>query len=206
MFGQRYGIAKEEWSGIFDKLFEDDETFSIGELTATAIHLPGHTPDHMGYQIGGKHSLLTTHYYPDRSTKMTTDNVFCGDSLFHADIGTARCDFPGGNANHLFTSGRKLLTLSDDVRIWPGHDYPPDGRDPVPWMSVREQKEQNKHLREAVTEEEFVSMRMERDETLAQPRLLHPSLQINIRAGRLPVPRDGRRMMCLPLRVGGLEW
>ncbi|KAJ5923200.1 putative metallo-hydrolase [Penicillium verhagenii] len=109
IFGQRYGIQSEEYETVFDKLFEDDEFFQIGNVTAKAIHLPGHTPDHLGYQIG--------------------DNVFCGDSLFHADIGTARCDFPGGDAKDLFQSSRKLLALGDHVKIWPGHDYPPEGRD-----------------------------------------------------------------------------
>lgn len=143
--------------------------------------------------------LLTNHTNPD--------NVFCGDSLFHADIGTARCDFPGGNASNLFHSGRKLLNLDDHVKIWPGHDYPPEGRDPIPWMSVRDQKLQNKHLKETVSEEEFVSKRTERDGILSQPRLLHPSLQVNIRAGRLPRAGEfGLRMLHLPLKLGGLEW
>ncbi|KAJ5168809.1 Glyoxylase B2 [Penicillium canariense] len=186
LFSQRYGLAKDEWLGVFDKLFEDDETFRVGELTAKVIHLPGHTPDHLGYQVG--------------------DNVFCGDSLFHADIGTARCDFPGGDATHLFQSGRKLLDLDDHVKIWPGHDYPPEGRDPVPWMSVRDQKEQNKHLSDVVTEEEFVKMRTERDRHLNAPRLLHPSLQMNIRAGRLPREESGHRMLRLPLKLNGLNW
>ncbi|OQV08651.1 hypothetical protein CLAIMM_12884 [Cladophialophora immunda] len=105
LFANRYGIPTEEYEGVFDRLFEDDETFDIGDLKATALHLPGHTPDHLGYKIG--------------------DNVFCGDSIFHADIGTARCDFPGGSASDLFKSGRKLLSLPDHVKIWTGHDYPP---------------------------------------------------------------------------------
>ncbi|KAJ5906109.1 Glyoxylase B2 [Penicillium subrubescens] len=187
LFGQRYGLAKDEYLGVFDKLFDDDESFSVGELTAKAIHLPGHTPDHLGYQIG--------------------DNVFCGDTLFHADIGTARCDFPGGDAAHLFKSGRRLLSLEDHVKIWPGHDYPPEGRDPVPWMSVRDQREQNKHLRDVVSEREFVEMRTERDRGLSAPRLLHQSLQVNIRAGRLPRKEEsGHRMLRLPLKLGGLDW
>ncbi|GLI76150.1 hypothetical protein PoHVEF18_004421 [Penicillium ochrochloron] len=187
LFGQRYGLAKDEWLGVFDHLFDDDESFSVGELTAKAIHLPGHTPDHLGYQIG--------------------DNVFCGDSLFHADIGTARCDFPGGDAGHLFKSGRRLLSLEDHVKIWPGHDYPPEGRDPVSWMSVRDQRKQNKHLRDVVSEREFVEMRTERDRNLSAPRLLHQSLQVNIRAGRLPRKEEsGHRMLRLPLKLGGLDW
>ncbi|KAJ5302977.1 hypothetical protein N7476_009776 [Penicillium atrosanguineum] len=185
LFGKRYGLTKDEYNHVFDKLFDDDETFSIGNLTAKAIHLPGHTPDHLGYQIG--------------------DNVFCGDSLFHADIGTARCDFPGGDATDLFQSGRKLLELPDDIKIWPGHDYPPDGREPIPWMSVRDQKKLNKHLGDKVSKKEFVGMRNERDKTLNAPRLLHQSLQVNIRAGRLPKVEEGFRMLRLPLKVA-VEW
>ncbi|KAJ5661953.1 uncharacterized protein N7477_009569 [Penicillium maclennaniae] len=188
LFGKRYGLARDEYNHVFDKLFDDDETFSIGNLTAKAIHLPGHTPDHLGYQIGGKYQ-----------------NVFCGDSIFHAEIGTARCDFPGGDATQLFRSGRRLLELPDDVKIWPGHDYPSDGREPVPWMSVRDQKKLNKHLGAKVSEEEFVQMRDERDRMLKAPRLLHQSLQMNIRAGRLPKVEEGFRMLRLPLKVG-VEW
>ncbi|KAJ5525601.1 hypothetical protein N7494_012251 [Penicillium frequentans] len=188
LFGQRYGIQSEEYKTVFDKLFEDDESFQIGNLTAKAIHLPGHTPDHLGYQIG--------------------DNVFCGDSLFHADIGTARCDFPGGDAKDLFQSSRKLLALDDHVKIWPGHDYPPEGRDsPVPWMSVADHRKQNKHVGDVVSEKEFVSLRTERDAKLNAPRLLHQSLQVNIRAGQLPRPMSsGYRMLHLPLKLNGLEW
>jgi len=202
LFGQRYGLTEDEYNNVFDKLFDDDETFSLGNLTAKAIHLPGHTPDHLGYQIGGKIGTLS-----HRSiTNCNLDNVFCGDSLFHADIGTARYDFPGGDAASLFQSGRKLLELDDHVKIWPGHDYPPDGRKPIPWMSVYEQKKLNKHLGDMVSEKEFVDMRNERDKGLSAPRLLHQSLQINIRAGRLPRMEDGFRMLRLPLKLGGLEW
>ncbi|KAJ5225897.1 hypothetical protein N7468_007122 [Penicillium chermesinum] len=188
LFSRRYGIDKQEYDVVFDKLFEDDEEFSIGELTAKAIHLPGHTPDHLGYHIG--------------------NNVFCGDSLFHADIGTARCDFPGGNARDLFRSGQKLLALDEQVKIWPGHDYPPEPRgSPVPWMTVGDHKKQNKHLGEAISEEEFIAMREERDAKLAAPRLLHQSLQVNIRGGHLPqAGESGHRMLHLPLKLNGLEW
>ncbi|PSN67561.1 putative metallo-beta-lactamase domain protein [Corynespora cassiicola Philippines] len=176
MFAQRYMVPPKEYTAVFDKLFDDDEKFFIGNLEAAAIHLPGHTPDHMGYQIA--------------------NNVFCGDSIFHPDIGTARCDFPGGSAKALFDSGRKLLSLSDDVKIWTGHDYPPAGRDkPVPFMTVKEHGEQNKHLKSGISEEEFVKLRHERDAALAAPRLLHQSLQINIRAGRLPEPTDAENVI-----------
>ncbi|KAJ5634542.1 metallo-beta-lactamase domain protein [Penicillium herquei] len=188
LFGQQYGLPSEEYETVFDKLFEDDEVFSVGSLSAKAIHLPGHTPDHLGYQIG--------------------DNVFCGDSLFHTDIGTARCDFPGGDARDLYRSSRKLLALDEHVKIWPGHDYPPDGRDsPIACMSVADHKKQNKHVAESVLESDFVAMRTERDAKLNAPRLLHPSLQINIRAGKLPRPlNSGHRMLHLPLKLNGLEW
>ncbi|KAJ5669553.1 hypothetical protein N7462_010623, partial [Penicillium macrosclerotiorum] len=187
LFGQRYGLAKNEYLGVFDQLFEDDETFTVGEMTVTAIHLPGHTPDHLGYQIG--------------------DNIFCGDSLFHADIGTARCDFPGGDAHNLFQSGRKLLDRPDHIKIWPGHDYPPEGRTPIAWMSVGDHRTQNKHLRDSITEADFVAMRTERDKSLNAPRLLHPSLQVNIRAGRLPRPMEsGHRMLHLPMKLNGIDW
>ncbi|KAJ5387677.1 beta-lactamase-like protein [Penicillium cosmopolitanum] len=104
LFGLRYHIGKEEYEQVFDHLFDDDEKLTIGGLTATALHLPGHTPDHLGYQIG--------------------ENIFCGDSLFHIDIGTARCDFPGGDAKNLYNSARRLLEFDESVKIWPGHDYP----------------------------------------------------------------------------------
>ncbi|KAK5467829.1 hypothetical protein LTS15_000802 [Exophiala xenobiotica] len=184
LFGQRYGVAAEEYEHVFDKLFDDDETFSIGEMKAQAIHLPGHTPDHLGYKIG--------------------NNVFCGDSIFHADIGTARCDFPGGSAQDLYNSCQKLLALGDDVKIWTGHDYPPEGREagPVPWMSVRQHRELNKHIKDGVTKEEFVALREERDANLGEPKLLHQSLQMNIRAGRLPKPTVfGQWVLHLPLKL-----
>lgn len=188
LFGKRYGVPAEEYEGAFDKLFDDDEEFEIGNLRATAIHLPGHTPDHLGYKIG--------------------DNVFCGDSVFHTDIGTARCDFPGGSANNLWNSARKLLGLPDHTKIWTGHDYPPDGRgEPVPFMSVKDHKDQNKHLKNGISEEDFVALRKERDATLGEPRLLHQSLQINIRAGRLPEPTEaGQRLVHVPLKLEGVEW
>lgn len=167
LFGNKYGIPADEYENVFDKLFDDDEVFEVGGLQATAIHLPGHTPDHMGYRIG--------------------NNVFCGDSLFMADLGTARCDFPGGNAGDLFKSAGKLLSMPDEVKIWTGHDYPPEARKtPRSWMSVKEHRDRNAHVMAGTTEQEFVTMRTTRDKTLKAPRLLHQSLQINIRAGRLP--------------------
>ncbi|KAL4926790.1 MBL fold metallo-hydrolase [Aspergillus undulatus] len=180
--GERYGIPAAEYRGVFDRLFKDNEIFTIGSLTATAIHLPGHTPDHQGYKIG--------------------DHIFCGDSLFHVDLGTARCDFPGGSAERLFRSGRRLLEFPDHVKIWVGHDYPHEQRNPTPCMTVRDHKRQNKHLKTGVTEAEFVGLRKERDKSLAAPKLIDPSLQVNIRAGRLPKPP----VISLPLELNGLEW
>ncbi|KAK1533141.1 metallo-beta-lactamase superfamily protein [Colletotrichum paranaense] len=165
LFGQRYDVPSQERHGAFDKLFEDDESFSI-------------------------------------------DNVFCGDSLFHVDIGTARCDFPGGSANNLYHSGRRLLSLPDHVKVWTGHDYPPDDREgPVPWMTVSDHRKLNKHLRDGITEEEFVAQRKERDAQLGEPKLLHQSLQTNIRAGKLPQPTaSGHRMLRVPMELGDLQW
>lgn len=133
--------------------------------------------------------------------------MFCGDSLFNADLGTARCDFPGGNARDLYSSGHKLLELDNDVKIWTGHDYPPKERGtPVPWMTVKDHRERNKHLMTGISEEEFVALREKRDATLAEPRLLHQSLQVNIRAGRLPKPTDvGMRMFHLPINAESMS-
>ncbi|KAK4234172.1 metallo-beta-lactamase superfamily protein [Achaetomium macrosporum] len=183
LFGKRYGVASEEHDGVFDVLFEDDGVFEVGALKATAIHLPGHTPDHMGYRIG--------------------DNVFCGDSLFHPTLGTARCDFPGGSAHALYKSARKLMALPDHVKIWTGHDYPGvEERDPEAWTSVAEHRARNKHVRDGISEQEFVEKRRERDSQLAAPRLLHESLQVNIRAGQLPrVDEAGMRAFKLPVEV-----
>lgn len=115
--------------------------------------------------------------------------MFVGDSVFNADLGSARADFPGGSAEAIFQSGRKLFAMSDDTKLWTGHDYPPEGRNkPVPYMTVKQQKETNKHLKDGTSKHEFVEMRRARDETLASPRLLNASLQMNIRAGRLPRP------------------
>ncbi|KAJ5221149.1 metallo-beta-lactamase domain protein [Penicillium citrinum] len=187
LFGHRYQIGKREYEQVFDHLFDDDESFTIGEMTATALHLPGHTPDHLGYKIG--------------------DNIFCGDSLFHADIGTARCDFPGGDAKHLFQSSRRLLQFNDEVKIWHGHDYPPNGREPVSFLTVGEHRRLNRHVMDSISEEQFVAMRKERDASLKEPRLIHQSLQVNIRGGRLPEPTEsGQRLLHLPLKLGGVSW
>jgi glyoxylase-like metal-dependent hydrolase (beta-lactamase superfamily II) len=131
------------------------------------------------------------------------DNVFCGDSLFHPSIGTARCDFPGGDASQLYASAQKLLKMPEPVRIYMGHDYLSYERDtPVPWLSVREHKEQNPWVGQAVSEQDFVAKRQERDMTLKEPKLLHESFQVNVRAGRMA---GGKRTLHFPANVGGGE-
>jgi glyoxylase-like metal-dependent hydrolase (beta-lactamase superfamily II) len=186
LFGRRYSVPPREYEVVFDKLFEDDEVIRVGEMEIKAMHLPGHTPDHLGYQIGA--------------------NIFCGDSLFHPSIGTARTDFPGGSADDLWASAQKLLALPDKTKIWVGHDYPAKGREPVPFMTVKQHEEENRHVGTGMQKEKFVQMRMERDVELGAPRLLHQSLQINVRGGRLPeTDEGGRRMLIVPLKIDGVQ-
>lgn len=141
-FAQRYNIPSSEYEGKFDHLLDDDEVFKVGQLQAKATRLPGHTPGHMGYMIGAN-----------------VFNVFCGDSLFNTNIGTARCDFPDGNAHDLFSSVNKPFSLSDDFKIWTGHDYPLGGEtgrmEPLTYTTVAERKQSNKHLKTGTTEDEF---------------------------------------------------
>ncbi len=164
----------------FDHLFADGDTFRIGELTATAMFVPGHTPADMAYRV--------------------EDAVFTGDTLFMPDLGTARTDFPGGDARTLYRSIRRILALPDATRLFACHDYPPDTR-PAAWeSSVAAQKAHNIHVRDGVTETEFVALRTARDATLAVPELLYPSVQVNIRAGQLPPAEpNGRRYLKLPV-------
>lgn len=164
----------------FGRLFADGETFSIGALTASAMHVPGHTPADMAYRIG--------------------DAVFVGDTLFMPDVGTARCDFPGGDAHQLFRSIRQLLSLPDDTRLYMCHDYPPAGRDAAWQTTVAEQRRANIHVRDGVTEDDFVAMRTRRDATLSMPTLILPAIQVNIRAGHFPPPEDnGVRYLKIPV-------
>jgi glyoxylase-like metal-dependent hydrolase (beta-lactamase superfamily II) len=166
----------------FDHLFNDGERFPIGELQAQAMSVPGHTPACMAYRIG--------------------DAVFVGDTLFMPDVGTARCDFPGGNAHTLYQSIRRLLSLPPETRLYMCHDYPPNGR-PVAWeTTVAEQRAGNIHVHDGVSEDEFVKMRSARDATLDMPVLILPSVQINIRAGEMP-PREanGVAYLKIPLDV-----
>lgn len=150
----------------FDKLFSPEETFRIGKLEGRVIHTPGHTPADMSWLIG--------------------DALFVGDTLFMPDVGTARCDFPGGNAETLYQSIQTLLALPDETRLLMCHDYPPAGREHRHETTVGEQKRNNIHVHEGITQEQFVKMRTERDATLEMPRLILPSVQVNIRAGQMP--------------------
>ncbi|GAA5525563.1 putative metallo-hydrolase BURPS1710b_2304 [Microbulbifer aestuariivivens] len=155
----------------FDHLFHDGDTFTIGELQGRVIYSPGHTPADMAWLIG--------------------DALFVGDTLFLPDVGSARCDFPGGDAKTLYRSVRNLLSLSDETRMFMCHDYPPSGkREHQCETTVSEQKRSNIHLRDGISEEEFVAMRSERDATLPMPRLILPSIQVNIRAGQMPPAED----------------
>lgn len=169
----------------FDRLFADGDTFAIGELEARAIATPGHTDDSLTYLVG--------------------DAAFVGDTVFAPDTGTARVDFPGGDARKLYRSIRTLFDLPADTRLFLCHDYPPDDREPRAQSSLDEQKQRNVHVGGEAEEEAFVKMRTERDAGLAVPRLILPALQVNIRAGELPPPdANGIRYLRLPLnQLGG---
>ena len=168
----------------FDHLFEDGEVFHIGELQATALWVPGHTPADMAYAVDGA--------------------VFVGDTLFMPDVGTARADFPGGDAHQLYQSVRRLLALPPETTVYLCHDYPPAGRAPQWQTTVAAQRAGNIHVHDGVSEEAFVAMRLARDATLDVPSLILPSLQVNVRAGQLPpAEEDGVRYLKLPLNVIG---
>jgi len=154
----------------FDKLFAEGETFNMGDIDAEVIYTPGHTPADMSWRIG--------------------DAVFVGDTLFMPDVGTARCDFPGGNAHTLYQSIQTLLSMPEDTRLFMCHDYPGDKREHAYLTTVAEQKKHNIHVHDGVTEQQFVVMREARDKTLEMPRLILPSIQLNIRAGQMPPAED----------------
>lgn len=166
----------------FDHLFVADEIFFIGNLKVQALHVPGHTPADMAYLIG--------------------DAIFTGDSLFMPDVGSARCDFPGGDAKKLYQSVRRILSLPDATRVFICHDYPPEGRE-VRWEStIAAERAANIHLNDSVAEPAFVAMRLALDATLDMPDLMLPSLQVNIRAGTLPKPEDnGVSYLKIPLNA-----
>ena len=165
-----------------DALFKDGDTYKVGTMDAVAIYTPGHTPACMVHVMG--------------------DAAFVGDTLFMPDGGSARADFPGGDAGTLFDSIQKVLALPDAMRLFMCHDYGPNGRD-IQWeTTVADEKAHNIHVGHGATREQFVAFRTERDATLAMPRLIIPSLQVNMRAGEVPRDKDGRAMLKVP--VNGL--
>ena len=167
----------------FDHLFKDNETYKVGTIDAKAIHTPGHTPACMSHVIG--------------------DAVFVGDTIFAPDFGTARCDFPGGDAGTLYDSIQRLFELPDDTRVYLCHDYKAPGRDSFMFeTTIADEKAHNIHVKSGTSKDAFVKMRTERDATLDMPKLILPSVQINMRAGNLPEPEDnGQRYMKLPINA-----
>jgi len=171
----------------FDHLFRDGERFKIGELDAEAIYTPGHTPADVTYKI--------------------ENAAFVGDTLFMPDYGTARADFPGGDAHMLYRSIQKVLALPPETRLYMCHDYKAPGRDNYAWeTTVRDERANNVHVKDGVSEDAFVAMRNKRDATLAAPRLLLPSIQVNIRAGKFPPAHaNGVRYLTIPVKFKNLE-
>jgi glyoxylase-like metal-dependent hydrolase (beta-lactamase superfamily II) len=167
----------------FDRLFAADEIFHIGNLRAQALHVPGHTPADMAYLV-------------------EQEVAFVGDTLFMPDLGSARCDFPGGSASSLYRSVGKLLQLPPATRLFVCHDYPPEGRAPACEATVAEQRAKNIHVRDGISESEFIAMRTRRDACLGLPTLMLPSIQLNICAGVLPAPEEnGVSYLKIPLNI-----
>jgi glyoxylase-like metal-dependent hydrolase (beta-lactamase superfamily II) len=170
----------------FDHLLKDGETFMIGDVVATAMLVPGHTPADMAYRI--------------------EDSVFVGDTLFMPDVGTARADFPGGDAHTLYRSIHKLLALPPQTKLFVCHDYAPESRAPAWETTVAEQRANNVHVHEGVSEDAFVAMRMARDATLGMPTLILPSIQVNVRAGEMPPPEsNGVVYLKIPVNTLGTQ-
>lgn len=167
----------------FDRLLEDGDVLTIGEIPLIALHVPGHTPADMAYVAG--------------------DALFTGDTMFMPDYGSARADFPGGDARQLYRSVRRLMQLPDETRVFLCHDYKAPNRDDFVWeTTILSERTGNVHIHEGVTEDAFVDMRTQRDATLSMPKLILPSLQVNMRAGHLPPPEDnGVRYLKLPLNA-----
>lgn len=165
----------------FDALFEDGDTYMIGNMQAFAMYTPGHTPACMVHVVGNA--------------------AFVGDTLFMPDGGSARCDFPGGSAEELYESISKVLALPDDMRLFMCHDYGPNGRDILWETTVREEKAHNIHVGNGKTKEDFIKFRTERDAELAMPKLIIPSLQVNMRAGEVPTDKDGNPMLKVPVNL-----
>lgn len=183
VFGKLFNAGTEfqRDGSDFDHLFADGDTFKIGNIDVTVMHVPGHTPADLAYVVG--------------------DAVFVGDTMFMPDYGSARADFPGGDARQLFRSLRRILELPETTRLFMCHDYLPDGRDEYVWeTTVAAQRVGNIHAHDGVSEDEFVKMRTARDKTLDMPRLILPSVQVNMRAGHLPPAEDnGIRYLKIPL-------
>lgn len=184
-FGKLFNVDRDfrHDGSDFDKLFTDGEQFGIGNLGVTVLHVPGHTPACIAYVIG--------------------DAAFVGDTMFMPDYGTARADFPGGNARYLYRSLRRILELPEETRLFMCHDYLPKGRTQYRWeTTVDEQRKHNIHAHDGISEDEFVAMREARDKTLTMPRLILPSVQVNMRAGHLPPPEDnGLAYLKIPLNA-----
>jgi glyoxylase-like metal-dependent hydrolase (beta-lactamase superfamily II) len=187
-FAQLFDVARDVPAdgSQFDRLFEDGDTLPLGRLSLTVLHTPGHTPACVTYVVDS-----------------TPRAAFVGDTLFMPDFGTARCDFPGGDARQLYRSIRKVLALPDDTVLYTGHDYQPGGRAPRFSTTVAGQRAHNLHLGGAVSEDAFAAMRGARDATLALPMLMLPSVQVNIRAGRLP-QREANGIAYLKIPIDAL--
>ncbi|MEY4467329.1 MAG: hypothetical protein RIR21_1122 [Pseudomonadota bacterium] len=181
IFNLESGFATD--GSQFDHLLKDGEEFHFGDLTGSTLFVPGHTPACVAYQIG--------------------DAVFVGDTMFMPDVGTARCDFPGGDAKVLYGSVKKILSLPDTTRLFMCHDYPPNNRPVAFETTVAEQRAKNIHMHDGITEDQFVKMRTERDATLEMPVLILPSVQVNIRAGDMP-PKDDNGIAYLKIPVNAL--
>ncbi len=189
VFGRLFHLAEPGFradGAQFGHLFEPDERFHVGALRLRAMHVPGHTPADMAYVL--------------EDASGTAQMAFVGDTLFMPDVGSARCDFPGGDARTLYASVRRLLALPAATRLFMCHDYPPEGRAPQWETTVAAQRERNIHLRDGIDEAAFVALRERRDATLDMPVLILPSIQVNIRAGELPPPEaNGTRYLKIPL-------
>jgi len=189
VFGRLFHLAEPGFradGAQFGHLFEPDERFHVGALRLRAMHVPGHTPADVAYVL--------------EDASGTAQMAFVGDTLFMPDVGSARCDFPGGDARTLYASVRRLLSLPAATRLFMCHDYPPEGRAPQWETTVAAQRERNIHLRDGIDEAAFVALRERRDATLDMPVLILPSIQVNIRAGELPPPEaNGTRYLKIPL-------
>ena len=172
IFGKTFNAGTEfqRDGSQFDKLFKDNDEYQIGKVNCKVIHTPGHTPACTAHLIG--------------------NSIFVGDTLFMPDLGSARADFPGGDARQLYRSIQKILSYPDTTKIFICHDYPPSTRDVKCSTTVGEQKKENIHINTSVSEDEFVKIREDRDKTLNMPKLIIPSIQVNMRAGNLPPPED----------------